>query len=640
MKLRNLFPMRLIILPLAAAFLAQLPMGCVFEDGPSTETGNPNLQGTLKDSEGRPTAGFVKLYILPNASHPDSAALQPPRLIQSRLAGENGKYRFDSLPPAVYALEATDLDERLFSLAPDLALASAKDTLIRVLSLRAPARLSGRVTRGANAFPAGVTDHGGILIRLGGADRSAVSDSLGGYDLGLVPEGVYRIAFAAPDGNYEPAFLDTVRAVSGASRELPLVELAWSRFQNPPPPAGLVAVADSANGTIRLAWRPVKLANFAFYEVARIDSADSANNALFRTTETTFTDTVKALPAFRALAYRITTVNALGNRSPSGPAQTRPAVVPAQPDTGAHTGAKTGYLSGVVLSPASPLSNVKVMLYAVPSAPGSPDSAPLPVRFLDSAITGADGRYRFRGLGGPDRYAVLASLATQGSGDAALRTGIASRPDSTALDTLIPRPTGGVEGLASRDSQWVTHPQKTDMNIPVTLAGTPFGARTDFLISNDGARFRINDVPAGSYKLVVYTPPTGYFLPDTLEVTVAPGTITTLPGVINARYNPSAPPPKIASLSIVSSSRASVRLSWKTMVKYEILQGYRVLRLDSNKQESARSPVVADTAWTDDVSALPRGSIWHYVARVVDTAGRESPNGGDGASQPVSFTVP
>ena len=151
-----------------------------------------------------------------------------------------------------------------------------------------------------------------------------------------MPEGVYRIAFAAPDGNYEPAFLDTVRAVSGAARELPLVELSWSRFQPPPPPAGLSAIADSASGTIRIAWRPVKLANLAYYEVARIDSADSANNALFRTADTSYTDTVSALPASRALAYRITTVNALGNRSSAGPAQTRPAVVPA------HAGYRSG----------------------------------------------------------------------------------------------------------------------------------------------------------------------------------------------------------------------------------------------------------------------------------------------------------
>ena len=168
----NLF--NLLLLPLAAALLAQLPMGCVFEDGPSTETGNPNLRGTLRDGEDRPMAGFIRLYRLPDASHPDSAALKPPRLVLSRLAGADGKFRFDSLPPAVYALEATDVDERLFSLAPGLALASAKDTLIRNLTLKAPARFTGRVTRGTNPLPEGVADHGGILVRLGGADRSAI----------------------------------------------------------------------------------------------------------------------------------------------------------------------------------------------------------------------------------------------------------------------------------------------------------------------------------------------------------------------------------------------------------------------------------------------------------------------------------
>lgn len=635
MILRNLFPLLAAVL---VALMALMPMGCVFEDGPSTETGNPNLRGTLQDAEGRPTAGFVKLYRMPAASHPDSAALKPPLLILSRPAGADGKYRFDSLPPAVYALEATDADERRFSLAPGLALASARDTLIRDLSLRAPARLTGTVTRGANPLPEGVADDRGILVRLGGADRSAISDSLGRYDLGRVPEGVYRIAFAAPDGHYEPAFLDTVRAVSGVARELPLVELSWSRFQDPPPPAGLRAVADSASGTIRITWRPVKLANLAFYEVARIDSADSSHNALFRTADTAYTDTVKALPAFRALTYRITAVNALGNRSPAGPFQSRPAVVPALPDTGA--GGKTGYLAGVALSPAAPMSDVKVMLYAVPAAPGSPDLPPLTVRLLDSAVTGADGRYRFRGLKGdegPERYAVILTAA---SGYAALRTDIAARPDSTAMDTLIPQPTGAIEGLASRDSQWITNPEKTDMNIPVSLAGTPFQARTDFLSSSAGARFSLVNVPAGRYRLVVYTPPDGYFLPDTLEVTVAPGTVTTLPEVVNARYNPSAPPPKIASLSVVSSTRASAQLSWSALAKYDLLQGYRVLRLDGNLKESARSPVVTATTWTDDVSALPRGSVWYYVARVVDVAGRESPNGGDRYGQAIMFTVP
>jgi hypothetical protein len=217
---------------------------------------------------------------------------------------------------------------------------------------------------------------------------------------------------------------------------------------------------------------------------------------------------------------------------------------------------------------------------------------------------------------------------------------MAARPDAMALDTLIPQPTGGVEGLASRDSQWVSHPQKTDMNIPVSLAGTPYQARTDYLLSNAGARFRFSNVPAGKYRLVVYTPPNGYFLPDTVEVTVAPGTVTTLPEVINARYNPSAPPPKIASLAIVSSTRDSVRLSWKAMAKYDILQGYRVLRLDVDMRESARSAVVTDTTWTDDVSALPPGSIWYYVARVVDKAGRESLDGGNGSANAVMFTVP
>ena len=66
-------------------------------------------------------------------------------------------------------------------------------------------------------------------------------------------------------------------------------------------------------------------------------------------------------------------------------------------------------------------------------------------------------------------------MASATSGDAAMRTDLPARADSLALDSLFLRPTGTVEGLASRDSQWITNPDKTDMNIPVSLAGTPVG---------------------------------------------------------------------------------------------------------------------------------------------------------------------
>ncbi|MEO6097194.1 MAG: hypothetical protein ABIW76_16550, partial [Fibrobacteria bacterium] len=592
---------------------------------------------------GHPAAGSVKLFRLAATANPDSAVLRPPVWIGTFAAQADGKYRFDSLPPAVYALEATDTGSRNYSLAPRLALETAKDTLVRTLTLKPPGRITGLVTRGPNPLPGGVDGNAGILVRLGGADRFAITGPTGNFVLENVPEGAYRIAFAAADGHYEPAFTDTLGVASGVTLPLPVMELAWSRFQDPPAPAGLAVAVDSAAGLVRLSWRAVKLANFDHYEVARVDSLDSADNAVFSTRDTTFTDTVTDLPPGRGLVYRIVAVNALGNRSPNGGAQERLAVVPPRPVAGAGT----GYLAGVVLYKSAPVSGFKARLYKIPAAPGSPDSLPLPTVLIDSAVTGGDGRYRFDGLpmdtlpNTRHRYTVIAGQGTGAAETAALKNGLAARADSAVLDSLTPLQTGSIEGRASRDSLWVSSPFKGDENIPVSVAGAPYTALTSYSgTPGAGAPFSLTGIPPGRHKVVVYAVPIGYFLPDTVEVTVSSGAVTNLDATLKARYNPAAPPPKIATLAISSASRTTVRLAWNPVTRYAPLKGYRVVRLGADLTESARSAVVTTTTWTDDVSALPSGSEWFYVVRVVNQADREGGNGGAASGLPVAFRVP
>ena len=631
---------------LAACVLASLlSVSCLFEepltDGPSTETGNPNLAGILKDDKGVPSPGTVKLFRLakPVPGKADSTALVPPTLVKSAAVAADGKYRFDSLPQALYALEGTDAGGRTFSLVPGLELASVKDTLQRDLSLKLPARLLGRVTRGSNPMPAGVVGDEKILVRLGGADRIAESDSAGRFALDNVPEGIYRIAFAAQDGHYEPAFLDTIRAIAGKTRELPLVELAWSRFQAPPAPAGLTALADSETGNLRLSWRPVKVANLAGYELIRITEGAVKEDTLYRGGDTAWTDSgLGALIAGVKLNYRVAAVNALGNRSVTAADGDQAVTVPGKTDI---SGPGTGYLSGRIHSNNLPVLLAKVRLYAIPAAPGSPDSLPLPARLLDSAVTGSLGEYRFRKLP-PGTYTVWADNPAVGEG--AIRIGLAPRGDSARLDTLALLATGSVEGMVSRDSLWVTVNDKGDGNIPVSLAGTPFitATRFGFDRNGEGAPFTIAGIPAGTYKFVAYAVPYGYFLPDTLEVTVLAGQITTLPNTLKARYNPSAPPPKIVSLEIDAATRAVVTLTWMpySLRNFPPLKGYRVLRLDGALRETARSGVLSAAGFKDDISQLASGTRVFYVVRVVDTSGREGLNGGDFSGRPIPFTVP
>jgi hypothetical protein len=620
--------------PLLAAACAALWLSCM-SDGPSTETGNPNLQGTLRDVQGNPAAGTVKLFrvaVKAPSDTVDNSALVAPVLVRSMAVGADGGFRFDSLPAASYAVEGADGAGKNFGLAPGLRVAAAKDTLQRMLTLKPPARLSGMVTRGPNALPAGVAGNGGIVARIGGVDRFAYSDTAGAFSLENVPEGVYRIAFAAPDGHYEPKFLDSVKVASGATLQLPLVELDWSRFQAPPAVAGLALQTDSTAGTVRLTWRAVKLATPVRYEVSRRDSLDAANDRTWTVTDTACADTLTALPAGRSLVYRVVAINALGNRGPAEPAENMPVTVPVLPDTSAGN---SGMLSGVVTSGRLPAAGAQVDLYAAPSTPGSPFTVPKTLHAMQSSVTDANGRYRFEKVPA-GRYTVAAKAGEL----AAIRQGVELNGRGALWDSLEVAAAGSVEGLASRDSLWVSSGAKGDDLIHVNLAGTPYESFTTYASQGTGGPFKLVGVPEGSYTLVVHAGPDSFFLPDTLPgIKVGAGAATTLPTLIKARYNPAAPPPKIDDLNITASSRASVSLAWRPVSKYALLKGYRVLRLDAASRETARSGFLTAPAYSDDVSALASGTLIYYVVIVVSQSGREGLYGGN-AGMPVPFTVP
>jgi hypothetical protein len=638
------FPARILWLLAALGFAASW-QSCLSE-GPSTETGNPNLEGTLLNAQGRPVPGTVKLFVLaggkprPDTAH--AAALTPPTLVATLIVGADGKFRFDSLPVAVYSLEGADAAAANFALLPDLTLASDRAALERNLTVNPPARLVGKVTRGPDARPDGVNGDAGILIRVGGVDRFAYSDTAGNYALDKVPEGRYRIAFAAQDGHYEPKYLDSARAVSGETDTLPLVELDWSRYLAPPAVVGLEARVDSAAGAVRLAWRTVKLANLVHYEVSRRDSLDPANDTVFLTTDTAYADTFPASAAGHILAYRVTAVNALGNRGPEGTESDRSVVAPTLPDP--LPGA-TGTMGGVVHQGGLPRSGAAVHLYPIPSGTGSPDSLPHPLQAADSAHTDAAGRYRFSAVK-PGNYTLTVSFALAGPGvagdEAAVRIGVPVRAGMERLDSLEPQTSGSVEGLASRDSLWVTAPFKGDDGIWVGLVGSPYYTLTGYGAPGTGGAFKLKGVPPGDYSLVVHAGPQGYFLPDTLAVKVVSGTATTLPALIKARYNPAAPPPKISSLAIKSSSRNAVSLAWDAVARYAPLKGYRVLRLDEDFRQIAASGVLTATTYGDDISALASGTQLYYVVKVVNQAGVEGQAGSDGnpAGTGLPFRVP
>jgi hypothetical protein len=253
---------------------------------------------------------------------------------------------------------------------------------------------------------------------------------------------------------------------------------------------------------------------------------------------------------------------------------------------------------------------------------------------MDSALAGKDGRYAFTGLAAGS-YTITASAPNL----AAIRIGLKPR-NGGPEDTLRLAAPGSISGFATRGYIWVTTPHKGDDGIRVCLSGAPFAGLTDFSNSSSGRSFRLEGVPAGAYKLVVHADPEGYFLPDTMDIRIEPGAASALKDTVKARYNPAAPPPKIADLRIMGSAQGTVTLAWSAIARYPMLKGYRVLRLDGQSRETARSGILTDASYADGLSGIASGTRIYYVVRVVSEAGKEGANGGDASGNPVGFTVP
>lgn len=599
---------------------------CLAEDGPSTETGNPALAGILRDTSGRPAAGaLVRLYrIQPTADTSSPAGLIR---LDSLRTGADGAYRFDSLPAgAVYSLEASDAERRTFSLLPSAEVPAGARRFLRrdTLVLRPPGRLRGSARRDSNPRPPGVVGEAGILVRVVGLDRATYTDSAGRYALADIPEGTYRIHYAASDGNYLGKTAGPVPVPAGADVELAPVVLDWSPFVAPPGPAGLSVTPDSAAGVIHLRWNRVFVSNFDHYRILRSDSLSAAAADTFRTRDTAYADTVRHLPAGRILRYRVQAVNALGNASGNDVQRPIPVPAPGRIDTGSLE------ISALVLSGGVP-ARALVRLYAL-SPPGAApvDTLPRGLTLVDSAQSGADGRARFAGRPA-GRYSLTALSGT--GGDMAARVGVVARREG-APDTLRLAAPGGFQGVASRRGLWCSHGLKQNQDIEVSLVGMPRFTVTQF----DG-RFDFRDVPAGEHRAEIMALPRGCFHPETVAVSVAPGRATAL-GEVGVRPDSSFIP-KVAGLRVAASAGAVVTLAWNPVpYAYSELEGYEVFRRDSSQAVTASSGLLADTAWTDDLSGLAPGTEVSYVVRAVAKGRRPGAFGGDAKGRPVYFTAP
>jgi hypothetical protein len=616
--------------------------------GPCTETGNPTglaggaglagragITGKIVDAGGKPVQG-AKVTLL-ERNGPDTSGIATAVARTSSCA--DGSFGFAKAAASTYALEAKDTASGDVAWLAEVAFA-AKPTAVPILILKAPASISGSVTRGPNTLPSGIVRDEKILVRLLHTDKSFMTDTSGRFQLTGIGEGVYRASFTAFDGHYLTAFVDSVRVPAGGTTPIPRVQLTWSPFVAPPIPSGL-AVRPDSGGLVRLHWHAALIDTPFHYQVERKDSLDPSGDDTLTTMDTALADTLKGAAVGHVLAYRVRLVNRLLNASDWSPLDT--ARAPAD-TSGPDTAGQAGKLSvtAMIRMGSVAFSGAQAILYRSPSHPGSQDSLPLPTVALDTLPSGPDGRVRFDGLSA-GRYSLEAY--DPASGQKAFRFDMRSVENpasaSPARDTLDLKPTGAVWSTATRQKAWVTAYWKGNENIEMSLAGTPYTARTEYRSRTEDldSGIHIENVPAGLYRAVFYAGPEGFFLPDTQTVAVAPGDTVRLPNKA-MRYNPTAPPLKPHGLRIVSAAGGKVELGWASVAANLFFKGYVVVRADAGTGIMTLSDPVTDTAYTDDLTGIPSGTHLLYLVHVVTTDGKTGANGGDDMAQPVRYQVP
>ncbi len=590
--------------------------------GPCTETGNPTgIKGKILNASGNSVNGaVVKLIQRVGADSSGMASV-----VSQTTTCSDGSFSFAKLSVSTYSLEAFDSVSGKIAWLPQAEILDSATPVHVSLILDNPGMVKGTVTRGPNLRPAGIFNNEKIVVRLMHTDKSYITDTSGNFQFGPLGSGLYRMVFTALDGHYLTAYVDSVRVIAGTTTTLPRLDLTWSPYVTPPVPGVPSVDSVSGGGGIRIHWNPVFVSNVSHYEMQRIDSLDISLTDTLSFFDTVFVDAFSPFVAGHAIQYRIRTVNKLGTKSDwsGGVASLIPA------DT-ISIGDATLKINVRALGLNANAAIVKI--FPIPKKSSQPNSRPAPVIELASGLTGIDGLVSFMHLA-PDYYGVEAVSAL--SNTKAYRI---IKVDGNMNLLLDLRPTGTVKGLVSRQNIGVSAPKKGNENIQASLDNTPYNTFADS--GSPYGPFKLVGVPVGTYDLIIFTPPEGYFLVDTLKsITVKAGDTLSIPPVA-VRYNPTAPPPIIFSLQILPSSGVKAYLKWDALLNYPLLQSYEVLRLDESMRVAATSGPIATTSWEDDLLGVHLGSTVYYVVRIITTGGVLGANGGDPSGNPVSFQVP
>ncbi len=185
----------------------------------------------------------------------------------------------------VYNIRCSYNKGALVALIPDVKVVTF-DTDLGVDTMYPPGSISGRVVLGGGP-------DAGVFCYVPGTSFIAMSNDTGGFTISGVPKGVYKVYFYFP--GYLVAVDSQVTVVSGQVTNVGATGLSLDPTGAPPPPAGLSATVDTADGIVRLSWDSVMVSDLVGYRVYRRDSADTGYSVIGSSapiTDTFFVDTV------------------------------------------------------------------------------------------------------------------------------------------------------------------------------------------------------------------------------------------------------------------------------------------------------------------------------------------------------------
>jgi hypothetical protein len=240
----------------AAALLA----GC---NGSATQTTTgQGLSGTLLGEDGRPAVGAEVAAWRANSQSPIGPGSVPAAMART---DAGGRYLLD-LEAGTYNVFARDSGEARAAGIPGVAFASGELDLGES-TLMPPGSASGRVIVGG--APAGE-----VFCFIPGSAFVAMTDTAGRFTLDRVPPGRYPLRYV---GTGLAAVLDSVTVYPDSALALPDREMFPDVSLQPPAPAGLRAVQDTASGSVTLTWNPVEVADLADYVAEYRLAGDTGN---------------------------------------------------------------------------------------------------------------------------------------------------------------------------------------------------------------------------------------------------------------------------------------------------------------------------------------------------------------------------